>query len=125
LDIFSEEDYDIKDKKKKNFNKNFFSVNFKNISNNFLKNYIYYARSEIKCFLSNEVVEFLINTHFSSKINSRGSTKNNIRMIETIIRLCFSYTKCHLRCMVSIKDADYIFSFLNTFAFNSCLALLT
>jgi len=114
MDIYSEEDYDIKDKIKKNFNKNFISVNFKNISNNFLKNYIYYARSEIKCFLSNEVVEFLINTHFSSKINSRVNTKNNIRMIETIIRLCFSYTKCHLRCMVSIKDADYIFSFLNT-----------
>ena len=35
-------------------------------------------------------------------------------MIETVIRLCFSYAKCHLRCMVSIKDADYIFRFLNT-----------
>lgn len=113
-DDFGEEVSFMENKRVTNSNKDFLPVNFQEISNNFLNNYIRYVKSEVRCFLSKDVVDFIINSYYRLKISPERFTKNGIRIFETIVRLCLSFTKCHLRELVSIKDVEYISKFLNT-----------
>jgi len=90
------------------------SFDFQNISVNFLNNYIHYARLEVECFLSKEVVDFLITGHYSLTKSDRLYMKNEIKMIETCVKLSLAFTRCHLREFVSIQDVEYVIEFLNT-----------
>ena len=87
-------------------------MNYPSISQNFLNNYIFYARSEVDCFLSKDVVDFLMDKYGSFKLKFENSEPNDIRVFETIVKLCFAFTKCHLRDLVSVHDVEYI---LNSF----------
>jgi DNA replicative helicase MCM subunit Mcm2 (Cdc46/Mcm family) len=99
-------------KKKSNLKKR--SPDLQSISVNFLNNYIHYARLEVECFLSKEVVECIITDHYSSNHNHGLCIKNGIEMIETSVKLCLAFTRCHLREFVSIQDVYYVINFLNT-----------
>ncbi len=102
-------------KKDKPFRDLFF-MNYPLISQNFLKNYIFYARSEVDCFLSKDVVDFLMDKYGSLKLKFESSEPNDIRVFETIVKFCFAFTRCHLRDVVSVHDIEYIlnsFSLLN------------
>ena len=100
--------YDLKKKKKKK------KINFQLISNNFLNNYIYYAKSQVNCHLSDEAVTFLSNNYYSLKNDSQTNKKNNVRIIETTVRLSLALARCHLREFVMIKDVEYINEFLSS-----------
>lgn len=96
------------------FDKKNTSINFKAISENFLRNYIFYAKEKIKCHFSREVIDFLIKKYYLSRSNLKKFEKKDIQTIEKIIRLCIAYAKCHLRSLVSISDIEYIEELLET-----------
>ena len=123
-DLFSEiaQDYFEENNRKKSYEKsckkekqsrNTFEFNYPSISQNFLGNYILYARSEVHCFLSKNVVDFLIDKYCILRLKIENSEQNEIRIFETIVKLCFAFTKCHLRNLVSVYDAEYILDFLS------------
>jgi DNA replicative helicase MCM subunit Mcm2 (Cdc46/Mcm family) len=114
-DFNQKKNYKNNNKKDKPF-RDFSFVNNTSISQNFLNNYIFYARSEVDCFLSKDVVDFLMDKYASLKLKFESSEPNDIRVFETIVKLCFAFTKCHLRDLVSVHDVEYIlnsFSLLN------------
>ena len=83
-------------------------------SNYFLGNYIFYARSEVKSHLSKEVADFLVKKHYLSRNNLKKFGKKDIKLIETTIKLCIAFAKCHLRELVLIEDIEYVDEFLGT-----------
>ncbi|KYQ92671.1 hypothetical protein DLAC_06668 [Tieghemostelium lacteum] len=85
----------------------------------FIQKYIYYAKSRVKPNLSQDAVEFIVESF--TELRSKEEDKTlpiTTRTLETMIRLSQAHAKCRLSFTVDKRDAEIALEIMNFALFN-------
>eukprot|EP00834_Sanchytrium_tribonematis_P002595 NODE_84_length_22354_cov_0.646506.p2 type:complete len:692 gc:universal NODE_84_length_22354_cov_0.646506:16746-14671(-) len=85
------------------------------LSSEFLKKYIWYARSVIKPILSDEAARYITQKYGNlrnSNYNQKKTLPVTVRSLETMIRLSTAFAKARLSNTINKKDAEAAFKML-------------